>query len=296
MRIGIIGLGDIGGNLAAWLAAAGHAVTGYDIDPAAMARAAARGVTPVGSRAELVGRAEIIVTSLADLEAVRTTYFAPDGLVALAGADRVTVECSTLPPDLTREITAARARTGGAAVEAAVIGIGKDAAAGQLYLLVAGDPASIDRARPFLDAAGRGWLPMGASGTAAIAKVLNNGVGAATMCAIAEALALAAHHGIAPATLVEAMRTGAGAGASVVLDRHGAFMAEAEASTRPFNPIASKDAAALGALLTDTVAAALPALAGMVETYRENLIDAEVAAPEVLARCAHRRLKEATAK
>ncbi|MEZ5866254.1 MAG: NAD(P)-binding domain-containing protein [Geminicoccaceae bacterium] len=296
MRIGIIGLGDIGGNLAAWLAAGGHAVTGYDIDPAAMARAAAQGVAPAASRAELVERADVIATSLADLDAVRTTYFAEDGLVALAGPDRVTVECSTLPPDLTREITAARARAGGAAVEAAVIGIGKDAAAGQLYLMVAGDPAAIDRARPFLDAAGRGWLPTGASGTAAIAKALNNGVGAATMCAIAEALALAAHHGISPATLVEAMRTGAGAGASVVLDRHGAFMAAAEASTRPFNPIARKDAAALGALLPDAVAAALPTLAGMVETYRETLTDARLAAPELLARRAHQRLKEATSK
>ncbi len=294
MRIGVIGLGDIGGNLAAWLAAAGHEVAGYDIDPAAAARAAARGVTPVGSRAELVDRADIIATSLADLEAVRTTYFAPDGLVALAGADRVTVECSTLPPDFTREITAARRKSGAAALEAAVIGIGKDALAGQLYLMVAGDPASIERARPFLDAAGRGWLLMGASGTAAVAKVLNNGVGAATMCAIAEALALAAHHGIEPAALVEAMRTGAGAGASVVLDRHGTFMAEAEASTRPFNPIASKDTAALGVLLPGAVAAALPMLAGMVETYRETLTDAQVAAPEVLARCARQRLKEAT--
>ncbi|HRY25724.1 MAG: NAD(P)-dependent oxidoreductase [Geminicoccaceae bacterium] len=294
MKIGIIGLGDIGGNLAAWLASCGHEVTGYDIDPAAAARAAARGVTPAGSRAELVERAEVIVTSLADLAAVRTTYFAEDGLIALAGAGRVTVECSTLPPDLARQITAARCAGGGVAIEAAVIGIGKDALAGQLYLMAAGDPASIERARPFLDAAGRGWLLTGASGTAAIAKVLNNGVGAATLCAIAEALALAAHHGIAPATLVEAMRTGAGAGASVVLDRHGAFMAEAEASTRPFNPIASKDAAALGALLPDAVATALPMLAGMVATYRETLTDAGAAAPEVLTRCAHRRLKDAT--
>jgi hypothetical protein len=71
-------------------------------------------------------------------------------------------------------------------------------------------------------------------------------------------------------------------------------MAEAEASTRPFNPIASKDAAALGALLPDAVATALPMLAGMVATYRETLTDAGAAAPEVLTRCAHRRLKDAT--
>ena len=104
MKIGIIGLGDIGGNLAAWLAGQGHAVTGYDIDPEATARAAARGVTPAGSRSELVERAEVIATSLADLEAVRATYFAEDGLIALAGRDTVTVECSTLPLDLARQI------------------------------------------------------------------------------------------------------------------------------------------------------------------------------------------------
>ncbi len=294
MNIGIIGLGDIGGNLAAWLANQGHQVFGYDIDPEAASRAAARGVTPAGSRPELVDRAEVVVTSLADIDAVRATYFADDGLVALAGRDTVTVECSTLPLDLARQITAARRETGGVAIEAAVIGIGKDAVAGRLFLMVAGDAASIDRARPFLDAAGRGWLTTGASGTAAIAKALNNGIGAVTLCAIAEALALAEHHGISPSVLVEAMRKGAGAGASVVLDRHGPHMVDAGQSSRPYNPIARKDALALGDLLPGAVGAALPMLAGMVETYREALVDARIAAPEILAQRAQKSLEEAT--
>jgi 3-hydroxyisobutyrate dehydrogenase len=296
MKIGIIGLGDIGGNLAAWLAGQGHAVSGYDIDPKATACAAARGVTPAGSRSELARHAEVIATSLADLEAVRATYFAEDGLVALAGRDTVTVECSTLPLDLARQITTARLETGGAAIEAPVIGIGKDAAAGRLFLMAAGDAASIDRARPFLDAAGRGWLATGASGTAAIAKALNNGIGAVTLCAIAEALALAEHHGIAPATLVEAMRTGAGAGASVVLDRHGPHMAAAGQSTRPYNPIAKKDALALGDLLTGAIGDALPMLNGMVETYRRELAAATVAAPEILTLNAQKTLEEALSR
>jgi 3-hydroxyisobutyrate dehydrogenase-like beta-hydroxyacid dehydrogenase len=159
---------------------------------------------------------------------------------------------------------------------------------------VAGDAASIDRARPFLDAAGRGWVATGESGTAAIAKVLNDGIIAVTLGAIAEALALAHRHGIDPAVLVEAMRTGAGAGASVVLDRHGPFMARATAAARPANPISRKDALALAELLDGATAAALPMLAAMVETYRRTLDGTTIAALETLTRAAHARLSKAT--
>lgn len=288
MRIGIIGLGDIGGNLAAWLASQGHPVTGYDIDPAACARAESRGVAIAPSRAALIAGADLVATSLPSLAAIEDTCFAADGLVA-AGGGVVSVECSTVPPTLAQRITAARIAAGGAAIEASVIGIGKDAAAGDLFFMVAGRADDIERARPFLDVAGRGWRAVGASGTAAVAKVLNNAVGAVTLCAIAEAIALAEAHGIAGEVLVDVMETGAGAGGSVVLQRHGAFMAGARPA-RPFNPISLKDSEALGALLTDELGGALPMLGGMVETYRRELAATPVAAPERLTDAARRRV------
>ena len=157
--------------------------------------------------------------------------------------------------------------------------------------MVAGEAAAIDRARPFLDAAGRFWLTTGASGTAAIAKALNNGVGAVTLCAIAEALALAEHHGIAPAVLVEAMRKGAGAGASVVLDRHGPHMAAA-AKHQALQPDRQEEPGA-GRPADRRAGTALPMLAAMVETYRCQLADARTAAPEILTRHAQKTLAEA---
>ncbi len=291
MKIGIIGLGDIGGNLAAWLVGQGHAVAGYDIDAAASARAAGRGVTVAASRAALIAQSELVVTSLPSLTAIEESYFAPDGLVPAGRPDLFTVECSTVPPELARRITAARIAAGGGAIEASVIGIGKDAAAGALYFMVAGRAGDIDSAQAFLDAAGRGWRHVGDSGTAALAKVLNNAVGAVTLCAIAEALAFAEANGIAPDVLVDVMRTGAGAGKSVVLDRHGTFMAGA-APARPFNPISLKDSQALGALLTPALHRSLPMLGAMVETYRRALADCDIAVPERLTAEARGRLAD----
>ena len=288
MRIGIIGLGDIGGNLAGWLASQGLAVTGFDIDPGACERAASRGVAIAPSRAALIAGADLVATSLPSLAAIEETAFAGDGLVA-AGDRIVSVECSTTPPALARRITAERIAAGGAAVEASVIGIGKDAAAGELFFMAAGRPQDIERARPFFDVAGRGWRIVGESGTASVAKVLNNAVGAVTLCAIAEAIALAESHGIAGDVVVDVMVTGAGAGHSVVLDRHGAFMAGAKPA-RPFNPITLKDSEAMGALLTPGLGEGLPMLAAMVETYRRELARTEVAGPERLTDAARRRL------
>ena len=290
MRIGIIGLGEIGGNLAAWLAASGHEVHGFDPSVEAAERATARGTQIAASRADLIARADIVATSLPSLAAIEASYFAADGLIAGHRPGLVTLECSTVPPDMAQRITARRKAAGGAAVEAAVVGIGTAARAGRLFFIVAGTDTDIALAEPFLAAAGRGWQRTGASGTAAIAKGLNNGVGYATICAIAEAIALAEHHGIAAGTLVHIMREGGGAGGSVMLDRHGAEMVNSAREARPYNPIPLKDAEALGALLEGRTGEALPILATMVATYRRELAASDVGVPERLTRRARQRL------
>jgi 3-hydroxyisobutyrate dehydrogenase-like beta-hydroxyacid dehydrogenase len=290
MKIGIIGLGEIGGNLAAWLAASGHEVHGFDISEEAARRAAAVGVTIAPSRADLLERSTFVATSLANLDAIQASYFAEDGLIARHRPGLVTLECSTVPLALARRITAERKAAGGAAVESPVIGIGPDARAGRLFLMAAGDDDDIAAAKPFLDAAGRGWQHTGASGTAAIVKGLNNGVGYATVCAIAEAIALAEQHGIAAETLIHVMHEGRGAGASVMLDRHGEEMAQSASEARPYNPIPLKDAEALGTLLEGHASKALPTLATMVDTYRRELAGSDIGVPERLTRRARQRL------
>jgi 3-hydroxyisobutyrate dehydrogenase-like beta-hydroxyacid dehydrogenase len=293
MRIGIIGLGEIGGNLAAWLAASGHEVHGFDPSAEAAQRATARGVHMAASRTALIERSEFVATSLPSLAAIETSYFAEDGLIAGHRPGLVTLECSTVPPDLARRITAERKAAGGVAVESPVVGIGPDARAGKLFFIVAGSDEDVESVRPFLEAAGRDWQRTGASGTAAIAKGLNNGVGYATICAVAEAVALAEHHGIAAETLVHIMRGGGGAGSSVVLDRHGAEMAKSASGARPYNPIPLKDAEALGKLLEGRAGDALPMLATMVATYRRDLADSDIGVPERLTRRARQRLEGA---
>jgi len=291
MTIGVVGLGDIGGNLARWLVKRRQHVIGFDTADDARSRARDAGVEIAATRAELAAASQFVVTSLAEIAAIEETYLAADGLVALQHEGLVTLECSTVPTELARRLTAARRRAGGAAIEASVIGTGKEARAGALYFLVSGDAADIARAKPMLEMAGRGWQTMGGSGTASIAKLLNNGVGAATICAIAEALALAARHGIEPRALVEAMLEGAGAGRSVVLERHGRFMA-GEQPARRFNPIALKDSQGLAALLQAAGRDALPVLSRTIDSYAHELPPSPVAAPERLAQAALARLEE----
>jgi 3-hydroxyisobutyrate dehydrogenase-like beta-hydroxyacid dehydrogenase len=231
----------------------------------------------------------LIATSLPSLSAVEEIYFGPDGLASSGNTNLLTVECSTVAPDFARRITQTMYNNRKTAIEASVIGVGQDAQAGNLFFLVSGEEDAVARAGSFLDAAGRGKLYIGRSGSAAIVKLLNNAIGAVTLSAIAEAMALARECSIDPAILVEAISEGKGDGYSTIFERNASHMAKWRESERPFNSIRLKDANELSKLIGGREEA-VPQLSGMIAFYRAALSNTERAAAERLAQVAEERL------
>jgi 3-hydroxyisobutyrate dehydrogenase len=287
--MGIVGLGQIGGGMASRLAAQKIDVMGFDIAEPACARAAAAGVVIADSLQSLAARCDVIFTSLSSTKAIEQVYLGPDGLAASARPGQLTLECSTVAPDFAKRVTAAMIEAGAAALETSVIGQDREALAGKLFFVVAGEAASVDRAEPFLALLGHGHVHIGPSGTAAAAKLINNAIGAVTLCAIAESIALAEDLGIDPEAFVRLVDEGKGAGYSVVFARHASHMVNWRHSTRPPGPISLKDAQGLMALMGERQAV-LPFLAESARLYEALLPNATHPQAEMLAEHSQKQL------
>lgn len=261
--IAIVGLGEIGGGIARFLAGSGIRCAGFDLDTGAMARAASAGVQTCRTLAQAASAAPLVITSLPSEAAVRQVYLDADGVVA-AGARVTSCDLSTVSMSLARSLHGARTSAGGQHVEGALIGVGQDAQRGDLHLLLAGSDDAFAALGPLLRVAGKGHARFRQIGHANLAKILNNGVGQATLAAVAEAVAIARLSGLDPATLVDLMIVGRGAGYSVVLERHGRAMAADEDGPGPAR-LSVKDAKALREAVLQHPSAA-PLLARTAET------------------------------
>ena len=216
--------------------------------------------------------ADLIIVSLPSIDALEATYRAVARSRPRRGA--IVLECSTVHPDMARRLAGASASAGFRHLDVGVIGLAAEAEAGELYFLVGGEGGDVERAAPVLEVCGRGTAHLGPVGAAAAAKVLNNGIGIATMLVLAEAVADAERSGIDPAAFVTAVREGRGAGASVVFDRHAGWAAE-PGRAQPPTPIALKDARALASLI-EGAREACPMLSLAVDRV-EALIGADAA-------------------
>ena len=120
-RVAFIGLGNMGGPMAANLVKAGHAVRGFDLSDAALARLTAAGGTAATSIADAVRNAQVVITMLPAGEHVLAAYDGPDGVLAHAAPDAVLIDSSTVPPEIPRQL-ATLARPGTPLLDAPVSG------------------------------------------------------------------------------------------------------------------------------------------------------------------------------
>ena len=206
MRVGVIGLGNIGGAVAANLVADGHEVTVFDRD-AARARAIAGAAVAAGAEA-LAGKTEITFLSLPTPAVVRAV-----ALEWLRGAapGSVLVDLSTNAPASVRELGSLVAKRGCHLLEAPLTGGAPGAKSRMLVFLVGGEPAVFERCRALLAKLGRATFFFGPLGTGNTAKLVNSLLAFTSTWVSLEGLALAAKGGLDLRTLVEAVRTG-GAG------------------------------------------------------------------------------------
>lgn len=193
-RVAFIGLGNMGGGMAANLAKAGHDVRAFDLDADALDRARKAGCLPAASAAEAVEGAEAIITMLPAGAHVAATY--AEAVFGHAAPSAILIDCSTIDVATARRLAADAAAKGLEAVDAPVSGGIAAANGGTLTFMVGGTAAGFERAQPFLEEMGKAVIHAGASGAGQAVKMCNNLILAGTMLATCEGLALAEKLGL----------------------------------------------------------------------------------------------------
>lgn len=144
-RIGFLGLGTMGGQMARRLVSEGYAVTGYDVDPGRAAQAKANGVVLAASPARVAEASDFVLSSLTDPAAVRRAYLGEDGALQAARAGMTLIDLSTIDPDCWREVAAAAKKSGVECLDAPVSGGPIEAGSGKLVFLIGGEAAVLER-------------------------------------------------------------------------------------------------------------------------------------------------------
>ncbi|MGF7160036.1 3-hydroxyisobutyrate dehydrogenase [Rhodoligotrophos appendicifer] len=194
--IGFIGLGNMGGPMAANLVKAGHQVKGFDLMDAAKSKFVETGGTATGTAAEASAEVDVLVTMLPAGRHVRELYTGAGGLLETVAPKTLLIDCSTIDVATAREVAAAAAGQGLDMVDAPVSGGVGGAEAGTLTFMVGGEDQAFERARPILEAMGKTIVHAGGAGNGQAAKICNNMVLGISMIAVCEAFALAEKLGL----------------------------------------------------------------------------------------------------
>jgi 3-hydroxyisobutyrate dehydrogenase-like beta-hydroxyacid dehydrogenase len=196
MKIGFIGLGHMGTAMAANLVKAGHEVSVFNRSPGKAGGLLELGAREVASVAAACD-AETVITMLADDSAASAITLGGDGLLACLPKGAIHVSMSSISVALSQQLTRSHAQAGQRYLAAPVFGRPAMAAAGKLFIVVAGDPATIEACQPLFRAMGQKTIPIGTEPAKAnLVKLSGNFLTAAAIEAMGEAIALAGKAGI----------------------------------------------------------------------------------------------------
>ena len=193
-RIAFIGLGNMGGGMAANQAKAGHDVSAFDLSKAAVEKAAAAGCSVAASAAEAVKDAEAVITMLPAGQHVRAVY--ADQILPNARSGALLIDCSTIDVESARAVAAQAKAAGFRFADAPVSGGQAGADAGTLAFMVGCDEADFAAVEAAIEPMSRATIRAGDHGAGQAAKICNNMVLGATMIATCEAFALAEKLGL----------------------------------------------------------------------------------------------------
>lgn len=194
MKIAFIGLGNMGGGMAANLVKAGHEVNAFDLAEAAIARAKANGCTTYSSVREAVSDVDAVVSMLPNGKIVERVL--EDDVIGHAPTDAILIDCSTIDVDTARAVALFAGNQGYAMVDAPVSGGIAAANGGTLTFMVGGAQDDFARAEPILSAMGKAVIHAGKSGAGQAAKICNNMLLGASMIATCETFAMAEKLGL----------------------------------------------------------------------------------------------------
>ncbi|GJD79452.1 putative 3-hydroxyisobutyrate dehydrogenase [Methylobacterium gregans] len=205
--IGFIGLGNMGGPMAANLAAAGHRVQGFDLVPASLEAAHAAGIAVVGSAADAAQGADVVVTML---PAGRHVIEVWSGLCESVPAGTLLIDSSTVDVESARRAHALAEARGCLSVDAPVSGGTGGAKAGTLTFMAGGADAAFARAEPILRQMGKAVFHCGAAGAGQAAKICNNMILGISMIGVCEAFALGEKLGLSRQALFDVASVSSG--------------------------------------------------------------------------------------
>jgi 3-hydroxyisobutyrate dehydrogenase len=194
MKIAFIGLGNMGGGMAANLVKAGHAVNAFDLAEAALTLAADNGCQTFSTVRDAVADADAVVSMLPNGKIVETVY--ASDVIGHAPKSALLLDCSTIDVGTAKQVAVDALANGYDMVDAPVSGGIAAANGGTLTFMVGGVPHAFARAEPILSAMGKAVIHAGEAGAGQAAKICNNMILGATMVATCEAFAMAEKLGL----------------------------------------------------------------------------------------------------
>ena len=267
--IGFIGLGTMGGPMAANLAKAGVPLVVFDTSAAAVAAASTQaGVTVAGSPAEVARRVAVLFTALPNDAIVRAAYLGPGGVAEGGGAGLVTCDCSTVSPEATLEVAAGLARRAIVHMDTPMLGSQPQAVTGEIFFIVGGDRAKLDTITPYLEIMGRLHMYVGPSASGNRVKLLHNGLAAVTAAAVAETVGACVQSGVDPYVFYEVVKNGGGMAFGTYFDRRVKRMLDGDFSPTFMAELMLKDAR-LALDLARAAKVPTPILEETMRTYEE---------------------------
>lgn len=253
MRIGFIGIGNMGSEMARHLLAAGHTLTTYVRSNRSRERASGLGLTIANTPAEVASASEVVFTVVTAGKDVEAIVLGPEGIMHGARPGSILVDMSTIPPAITRRVAGQLRARDIAMLDAPVSGGVAAARTASLTIFAGGEAAILERVRPLLELMGKAIFHMGPSGTGQVTKLANQICQLANLQGTAEALLFARAQGADVARVREAIMTGYGA--SRMLDVLGKKMVERDFAAGIVAALHHKD---IGVALDIALEAGLP--------------------------------------
>jgi 3-hydroxyisobutyrate dehydrogenase len=205
VKLGFIGLGNMGSRIARRLLDHEYKLIVYDRDPAKAESLAAHGGVVAENILALAAASDVLLSSLTNDEAVRSVYTGPEGVFVGARPGTVVLEMSTISPQSSRELHRLGARSGIDVLDVAVSGSTTAAEEGILTLLIGGNPELFRAAKPIFQAIAKQYFLLGGSGSGTAMKLVVNTLLGVGMQAIAEAVALGEKTGLDRERLLEVL-------------------------------------------------------------------------------------------
>ncbi|MCH7698930.1 MAG: NAD-binding protein [Chloroflexi bacterium] len=209
-RIGFIGLGIMGQPMARNLLEAGYALTVWNRSQPGIDALVKDGATEGASPKDVAERSNIVITIVGDAPDVEQVALGDDGIIEGAHDGLIHIDMTTQSPSVTRQIAERYAQAGIELIDAPVSGGERGAIDGTLSIMTGGKREVFERCQSVFDAMGKTIVYCGLSGSGQVVKLCNQVVVGLNNLAMSEALVLAAKAGVAPATMIEAVRAGAG--------------------------------------------------------------------------------------